>query len=51
MKKIVLLGDSTRMGYDKYVKESLETSAEVFYPEENCRFAEYILRYAHDLLS
>jgi hypothetical protein len=47
MKKIVLLGDSIRMGYDKYVKESLETAAEVFYPEENCRFAEYILRYAH----
>ena len=36
------------MGYDKYVKESLESSAEVFYPEENCRFAEYILRYAHE---
>ena len=48
MKKIVLLGDSIRMGYDKYIKESLESSAEVFYPEENCRFAEYILRYAHE---
>ena len=36
------------MGYDKYVKDALENTAEVFYPPENCRFAEYILRYAHD---
>ena len=48
MKKIVLIGDSIRMGYDKYVKEALENTAEVFYPPENCRFAEYVLRYAYD---
>ena len=48
MKKIVLLGDSIRMGYDKYVKEALADVAEVYYPEENCRFAEYTLRYAHE---
>ena len=48
MKKIVLLGDSIRMGYDKYVKEALADVAEVYYPEENCRFAEYVLRYAHE---
>lgn len=48
MKKIVLIGDSIRMGYDKYVKEALKNSAEVYYPEENCRFAEYVLRYAHE---
>ena len=47
MKKIVLMGDSIRMGYDKYVKEALSGVAEVYYPEENCRFAEYMLRYAH----
>ena len=47
MKKIVLLGDSIRMGYDKYVKESLSGVAEVYYPSENCRFAEYMLRYFH----
>ena len=28
MKKIVLLGDSIRMGYDKYVKEALDGVAE-----------------------
>lgn len=44
MKKIVLLGDSIRMGYDKYVRKSLEGSAEVFYPPENCRFTFYLLR-------
>lgn len=48
MKKIVLIGDSIRMGYDKYVKVALENSAEVFYPPENCRFTEYVLRYAHE---
>lgn len=47
-KKIVLLGDSIRMGYDKYVKEALSEVAEVYYPEENCRFAENVLRYAHE---
>lgn len=48
MKKIVLIGDSIRMGYDKYIKDALSDTAEVFYPSENCRFAEYVLRYAHE---
>lgn len=48
MKKVVLIGDSIRMGYDKYIKDALEKTAEVFYPDENCRFAEYVLRYAHE---
>lgn len=48
MKKILLIGDSIRMGYDKYVKEALRDCAEVYYPDENCRFAEYVLRYAHE---
>lgn len=47
MKKVFLIGDSIRMGYDKYVKEALGGAAEVYYPEENSRFAEYVLRYAH----
>jgi hypothetical protein len=46
-KKILLIGDSIRMGYDKYVKEALSDTADVYYPNENCRFAEYVLRYAH----
>ena len=40
MKKIILLGDSIRMGYDKYTKMALEGVAEVFSPEENCRFTQ-----------
>ena len=48
MKKILLIGDSIRMGYDKYVKEALAGEAEVYYPDENSRFALYVLRYAHE---
>ena len=44
MKKVLLIGDSIRQGYDRYVKMSLEGEAEVFYPEENCRFSVYVLR-------
>lgn len=47
MKKIVLIGDSIRMGYDKYVKAALEGVAEVYYPPENGRFAANVLRFAH----
>ena len=48
MKKVLLVGDSIRMGYDKYVKLALEKEAEVFYPAENCRFSQYVLRYIHE---
>ena len=48
MKKIVLIGDSIRMGYDKYVKDALSNTAEVYYTTENCRFAAYVLRFAHE---
>ncbi len=44
MKKIMLIGDSIRQGYDKFVKLALEGSAEVYFPKENCRFAQYVLR-------
>ena len=48
MKKILLIGDSTRQGYDKYVKIAFEGTAEVYYPGENCRFAAYIIRNLHE---
>ena len=48
MKKIFLVGDSIRMGYDKYVRKTLEGRYEVVFPDENCRFAEYVLRYFHE---
>ena len=48
MKKILLIGDSIRQGYDKYVKHALKDRYEVCYPEDNCRFAQYVLRHLHD---
>lgn len=44
MKKVLLLGDSIRMGYDEYVKEILKDKCEVFYDDiDNGRFAAYTL--------
>ncbi len=48
MKKILLIGDSIRRGYDTVVKEAFKDVAEVYFPEENCRFAQYILRHLGD---
>lgn len=48
MKKIVLIGDSIRMGYDKYIKQALDGVATVYYPAENCQYAENVLRFAKD---
>ena len=45
LKKVLLIGDSVRMGYDSYVKKTLRDTCEVVYPDENCRFAQYVLRY------
>lgn len=43
MKKVLLLGDSIRMGYQQFVKEELDGEYEVRYPEDNGRFAAYTL--------
>jgi lysophospholipase L1-like esterase len=44
MKKVLLLGDSIRMGYDSYIKELLKDRCEVYYDEnDNGRFAAYTL--------
>ena len=50
MKNLLLIGDSIRMGYDKSVKRTLDGKANVIFPEENCRFASYVLRYFHEYL-
>lgn len=42
--KILLIGDSIRQGYDKYVEAAFEGVAKVYYPHENCKFTAYILR-------
>lgn len=48
MKKILLIGDSVRMGYDHYVRDRMKGLAEVCFPPENCRFTTYILRDLHN---
>ena len=58
MKNIYLIGDSLRFGapnlsgynfispgYEKYVREKLAGVANVLGPPENCRFAQYTLRF------
>lgn len=50
-KKVLLLGDSIRMGYDEYVKELLQEDCEVYYDDEdNGRFAAYTLWQANQLI-
>lgn len=44
----MLLGDSIRRGYDMAIKKSLEGRANVYFPEDNCRFASYLLRCLHE---
>lgn len=44
MQKVLLLGDSIRMGYDEYVQMAFDGVAEVYYPAENGRFTTYTLR-------
>ena len=48
MKKIVLIGDSIRVGYDKYVKQVLEGEVEVLFSPDSGRFAQYVLRAVSD---
>ena len=48
MKKIILIGDSIRLGYEAYVRSAFRDVAEVYAPEENCRFAHYVFRYLHE---
>ena len=51
MKNIYLIDDSIRFGapgspgYGVYVKEKLESRAKVYAPEENCRFAQYLVAF------
>ena len=51
LKKVLLLGDSIRLGYQEYVKEILEDRAEVVGPGDNCRFANYTKYFILDWIS
>ena len=47
--KIVLMGDSLRMGYGPSVEEYFKNAGYDFYqPKDNCRFAKYFLRMLFD---
>ena len=43
MKKVLLLGDSIRMGYQRFVKEELADEYEVIFSAENGRFAAFTM--------
>ncbi len=44
MRNVLLFGDSIRQGYDKSARKTLEGIANVYFPEENCKFAAELLR-------
>lgn len=48
MKRIFLIGDSIRIGYDSIVREMMAGEALFYWSEENARFAAHTLRYAHE---
>jgi len=48
MKKIYLIGDSIRLGYDSRVRELLEDEAQVYWAMDNARFVQYTLRCLSD---
>lgn len=47
MKKVLLIGDSIRLGYDEYVKESMKEIADVYFPKQNCMSSQVVLRTLH----
>ena len=49
MKSVLLLGDSIRLGYERYVKAMLEDVAAVYSPGDvNCGTAQFLLRWVHE---
>ena len=49
MKKILLLGDSIRLGYERYVGEMLKDVATVYTPGDvNGGMAQFVLRWVHE---
>lgn len=50
MKKVLLLGDSIRMGYQQYVKDLLRGECDVIFAEDNGRFAAYTLWQVNQML-
>ena len=48
MKKVVLLGDSIRMGYGPAVAQLLGNEFTVWQPDDNCRYAQYTYQHLSD---
>lgn len=48
MKRVFLIGDSIRIGYDQYVRENLADCAQLYWVADNARYVTYTLRLAHD---
>jgi len=49
--RVVLIGDSIRMGYQAVVKKALEGEAQIWAPEDNCRYAAYTLEHLDEWVS
>ena len=48
MKKVLLIGDSIRRGYDVQVAQRLASVAQVCFPKVNCALSQNVLRYLHE---
>lgn len=48
MKNVLLLGDSIWQGYQKYVRYFLMDIANVYFPNDNCKFCQMILWHFYD---
>lgn len=45
MKQVVLIGDSIRMGYERFVRQALQDVADVWAPPENCSSSRMVLQH------
>ena len=45
MKKIILFGDSIRLGYERYVQDTFDGVAKVYKAKETCAFSQFMLRW------
>ena len=48
MKRIFLIGDSIRIGYDSHIREMMADEAQLYWSDDNARFVAHTLRYAHE---
>ena len=49
--RVVLIGDSIRIGYQAVVKKALAGEAQIWAPEDNCRYAAYTLEHLDEWIS